>query len=85
MQEDAQGAEEDERGGALTVQERMERIAQAGLTVSVCCGPSGSKPLAWSVQVLSRDGREFDVPFEARDLSHAVDIAEVEIAERGWL
>lgn len=64
---------------------RMESLGREGFTVSVCCGPCGSRVFAWTVSVLSPDGRqEFDQPFAARDFEHAVWIAETEIAARGW-
>lgn len=63
---------------------RMEAIGRAGITISVCCGPCGASPFGWTVQVMSRDGQEFDVPFAATDFRHAIEIAEVEIDDRGW-
>lgn len=63
---------------------RMETIGRVGFTISICCGPCGSTSFGWSVQVMTRDGREFDQPFAARDFAHAVEIAELEIAKRGW-
>lgn len=64
--------------------ETMEAIGRAGLTISVCCGPSGAQPFRWSVQVMARNGREFDQPFAAETFAHAVAIAVTEIATRGW-
>jgi hypothetical protein len=64
---------------------RMEKIGRLGLTVSVCCGPSGAAPFGWSVQVLSRTGQEFDRPFAAHSFIHAIAIAELECTARGWL
>ena len=51
---------------------QMELLGRAGFTVSVCCGPCGASRFAWTVQVLSLDGQEFDRPyagaqFRARD------------------
>lgn len=62
---------------------RMEAIGRSGLAVSVCCGPAEGR-FTWTVQVLTEDGDEFDEPFEARDFDHAIEIAESEIAARGW-
>jgi hypothetical protein len=62
----------------------MEAIGRAGLTISVCCGPCGDVPFRWTVQVLSRDGREFDRPFAADSFTHAIMIATAEITKRGW-
>jgi hypothetical protein len=68
----------------LTNINRMEALGRAGLTISVCCGPCGARPFAWTVHVLSREGREFEEPFLATSFEHAMDIAEVETAQRGW-
>lgn len=64
---------------------RLEALGRAGFTVSLCCGPSGTAPMRWSVQVLSREGQEFARPFAANDFAHAVEIAEREIEQRGWM
>ena len=63
---------------------QMEQIGRAGFTVSVCCGPCGDSPFAWTVQVLSRDGQEFDRPYAAHSFAHAIEIAVAEIHHRGW-
>jgi hypothetical protein len=65
--------------------ETMEAIGRAGLTISVCCGPSGAHAFRWTVQVLSRDGREFARPYAAKDFDHAIAIAVTEVTIRGWL
>lgn len=62
----------------------MEALGRAGLVVSICCGPLGDTPFGWSVQVLSRDGQEFDRPFAADSFTHAITIAVTEITRRGW-
>lgn len=64
---------------------RLEALGRAGITVSVCCGPSGDQPFRWSVQALSPDGDEFEEPYAALSFAHAVEIAEFEIGDRGWL
>jgi len=63
--------------------QRMEALGRVGFTVSICCGPSAGQ-FRWSVQVLSLDGQEFDEPFAALDFAHCVEIAEREVAKRGW-
>lgn len=63
---------------------RMETLGRSGLTISVCCGPSGSMPFRWSVTVMNRRGDEFEQPFAARSFDHAIEIAEIEVAKRGW-
>ena len=63
---------------------RMEALGRSGFTISVCCGPSGAQPFGWSVQALGPDGFEFEQPFAARSFEHAIEIAETEIAARGW-
>jgi len=68
---------------SVTAIERMEALGREGFTVSVCFGPTPTG-VAWSVQVLSRDGREFARPFKALSFSHAMEIAEIEITKRKW-
>lgn len=69
-----------------TAIKRMEQLGRAGLTVSVCCGPSGTDPFRWSVQVASVNfAHEFEVPYQARSFDHAVEIAELEAVKRGWV
>lgn len=70
--------------GDSGVVEALERLGRSGLTVSVCCGPAGRGGFAWSVQVLSRQGEEFDRPFAAESFEHAVEIAELEVKKRDW-
>jgi hypothetical protein len=60
-------------------------LAEAGITVSICCGPSGRDPFRWSVQALAADGREFEEPYAAASLQHAIEIAVIEVMRRGWL
>lgn len=68
----------------MTIEDRMEALGRAGITVSVCCGPCGAQPFAWTVQAMSREGHEFDQPFAATSFAHAIEIAEREVAQRGW-
>lgn len=65
--------------------EKWEALARAGIAVSICCGPRGATPILWTVTALSSEGAEFDDPFAARDFEHAIEIAELECKERGWL
>lgn len=60
-------------------------LGEAGITVSICCGPSGPEAFRWSVQALAPDGRAFDEPYEATSLQHAIEIAVIEVKRRGWL
>jgi hypothetical protein len=62
------------------------KLASAGVIVSFAFGPSGSsRRICWTVQCMGPDGSEFDAPFAARDLEHAVEIAMLESRARGWL
>jgi hypothetical protein len=73
---------------SLTLSEALENweiLGRAGLTVSVACGPCGLNPFQWTVQVMNQHFDEFDRPFAAIDFPHAVAIAMVECAKRGWL
>jgi hypothetical protein len=65
--------------------ETMEALGRAGLTVSVCFGPSGNAGCLWSVTVLSGTCEEFDRPYAATSFDHAVEIAKIESIARGWL
>jgi hypothetical protein len=62
----------------------MEQIGRDGCTVSICCGPCGSRPFAWSVHVLNPNGEKFDRPYLAESFAHAVAIAAFEINRRRW-
>lgn len=64
---------------------RWEALGQKGLTVSICYGPSGTRGLLYSVQVLSASGEEFNQPFAAASFEQAIWIAETESENRGWL
>ena len=77
-------AEARRHGDGMKSIERLESLGRSGLTVSVCCGPCGVDAFGWSVTVLNRDGHEFDRPFAAESFDHAVEIAEIEVATRGW-
>lgn len=63
---------------------RLESLAAAGITVSICCGPTRGTT-GWSVLATGPYGDEFDRPFAASDPEHAVSIAEIEAVERGWV
>jgi hypothetical protein len=63
----------------------MEVLGRLGLTISVTCGPCGAAPFRWSVLVMSRDGETFDRPLAAHSFAHAIAIAKLESAKRGWL
>ncbi len=64
---------------------RFEAIGKKGITVSIVCGYCGGKQLMYSIDVLTLDGRSFDKPFSATTFEQALDIAEIEIKERGWV
>jgi hypothetical protein len=64
--------------------QRWERLGRRGYTVSIVCGPSGTNPFRWSVDVLAPSGETFARPYAANNLAHAVTIAEREITARGW-
>ena len=64
--------------------ERLESLGNAGFTVSIVYGPCGNTGPAYSVNVLTPDFRSFEKPYAARNFAHCVEIAEKEIAERGW-
>jgi hypothetical protein len=68
----------------LRLLERWSALGDAGVGVSIMCGPT-PQGLMWSVQCccVSR-GEEFDRPFQARDFAHAIEIAELEARKRGW-
>jgi hypothetical protein len=64
---------------------RMEALGRAGITISVCFGPSAGV-VRYSVQCLHDQSRaEFDRPFGARDFAHCIEIAEIEAVRRGWI
>jgi hypothetical protein len=66
-------------------EKRWMCLGELGFIVSICYGPSGSGEPRWTVQVLMPDGEEFDRPFVAHSLTHALEIAMAEITARGWV
>lgn len=65
---------------------KWQQLGAAGLTVSIAYGYCGENGLLFSVNVLSRDFiKEFERPFAARSFEQAVEIADIECRERGWL
>ena len=63
---------------------RWQALAEAGLTVSICYGRSKDR-LIFSVDVMSRIGEIFSKPFAAETLEQAIEIAEKESYQRGWI
>jgi hypothetical protein len=63
----------------------MEQLGRGGLTISVCCGPSGGQSFRWSVFVGAPNGDEFNMPYAANSFEHAIEIAELEAVRRQWL
>lgn len=68
-----------------TDDQKLKIIASAGCVISLCYGPMGKDRVSWSVQVLSSDGVEFEKPFAADSMSHAISIGYQEADIRGWL
>ena len=64
---------------------RIETIGKKGFTVSIAYGQCGNNGLLYSVDVLAPDGQCFDKPYSATSFEQAIDIAETEIKERGWI
>ncbi len=67
------------------IQNKFDRLAQNEIIVSVCYGPLGNEGIHWTVNVLTRDFKEFHRPFLGNSLEHCLDIAIQECIERGWL
>jgi len=57
---------------------RLDLLAEAGLTVSICYGESGDHGRIYSVDVLTPELRSFHAPFGAETLEQAIEIAEIE-------
>jgi hypothetical protein len=73
-------------GKAGSVEELLKPAVEAGLIVSFCYGPCGSRGVMWSVDVLNTpDGSTFDKPFGANSLEHACQIVLIESRKRGWV
>ena len=64
--------------------EQWEQLGRDGFTVSICCGPCGLRPFAWTVMVAAPTGEMFVRPMTARSFDHAVAVAAAEIVRRGW-
>lgn len=61
-------------------------LGEAGITVSICCGPSGDHAFCWSVDALAPNRRAaFERPYAANSLQHAIEIAVTEVTRRGWI
>ena len=59
--------------------ERWAALADKGITVSICHGPTmGRQESTWTVQLLYPDGTWSKLPFEGRDFDHCIEIAEIE-------
>ena len=78
----------------MDLKNKFDRLAQNGMLISICYGPSQNMGImwsvdvltqVWSVDVLTQEGRCFNRPFYANDLEHCLDIAIQECTERGWL
>jgi hypothetical protein len=77
----------------MTEVERLERLGELGLVVSICYGPCGDSGASYSVDVLHRiQGADvsflyetFDAPYSAESFGQCLDIAEKESVERGWI
>lgn len=68
------------------VNERLERLARAGIYVSIVCGLVGGERFLWTVTACCPDRQaEFDRPYGALDFAQCVDIVEIETRRRGWI
>lgn len=67
------------------IQNKFDRLARNGITISICYGPGPDQGFYWSVNVLTQEYQEFHRPFAANSLEHCLDIAIKECLERGWL
>jgi hypothetical protein len=68
------------------VLERWLALGRAGLTVSICYGPTKRRGVfSFSVDALSSTGESFEQPFSCESFEQAVEIAEIEAVRRGWL
>lgn len=63
---------------------KWELLGRCGFTVSVAFGPCGTTEPAYSVNVLTPEGKMLDMPYRAKSFDHAIQIAEKEIDERRW-
>ena len=64
----------------------LERLGEYGIVTSICYGPMRVRGLQWSVTCLHDGTREeFDKPFVASSMAHAVGIAYTEAEKRGWI
>lgn len=65
------------------IDERLLALANAGVSVSIACGPSGPQKARFSV-FLAFGGEETPLPFAASGVVHAIEIAERECKRCGW-
>lgn len=64
---------------------RFETLGKQGFVVSIAYGECGNSGLLYSINVLTPSGDSFDKPYGANSFEQAIDIAEAEIKERGWM
>jgi hypothetical protein len=66
-------------------QEKLKRLAEAGITISFVYGQAGDKGIMWSVNCLTFDQMEFEKPFAGKDFQHCCQIVYSECLKRGWI
>lgn len=69
----------------MTIQQKLNLLANNGISTSIVYGPCGAKGALFSVDVLTAEYKSFERPFAATTLQQAVDIALLECKKRGWI
>lgn len=63
----------------------LEELANLGITVSFCYGPSGNKEILWSVNAMKDFEELNEKPFGANSFEHCIEILKIKCKENGWI
>lgn len=62
----------------------LNKLADRGITTSICYGKLDGYAIMYSVDVLTKEGLSFEKPIAAYSLKHSVDIAMKECIKLGF-
>jgi hypothetical protein len=72
--------------GPSSLEDAIKCFGDMGIVISIAYGPMKDNRNGWSVDCLCHKTKDsFERPFKANSLNHCLEIANIEIAKRGWL
>lgn len=75
-----------EQSDGDSLEDAIKEFGNKGIVISIAYGPMKDKGNMWSVNCLDdRTKDSFKRPYTANSLDHCLEIANLEIAKRGWL